>query len=56
MMVFSAIPNANYALAEKLPDNWNDAADINSLRSLDRSFVFPGICFISIMFLSFLNA
>ncbi|XP_021908464.1 uncharacterized protein LOC110822625 isoform X1 [Carica papaya] len=26
----------------KLPDNWNDAQDINSLRPLDRSFVFPG--------------
>ncbi|XP_002520139.2 uncharacterized protein LOC8287018 isoform X1 [Ricinus communis] len=26
----------------KLPDGWNNAPDINSLRSLDRSFVFPG--------------
>lgn len=26
----------------KLPDNWHDAPDINSFRSLDRSFVFPG--------------
>ncbi|VVA27727.1 PREDICTED: ZEAMMB73_Zm00001d001834 [Prunus dulcis] len=27
---------------KELPDNWNDAPDIHSLRSLDRSFVFPG--------------
>ncbi|KAM0965036.1 hypothetical protein ACFX2C_021001 [Malus domestica] len=27
---------------KELPDNWNDAPDIQSLRSLDRSFVFPG--------------
>ncbi|XP_048318479.2 uncharacterized protein LOC107428854 [Ziziphus jujuba] len=27
---------------KKLPGNWNDVADINSLRSLDRPFVFPG--------------
>ncbi|XP_042049076.1 uncharacterized protein LOC121794799 isoform X2 [Salvia splendens] len=26
----------------KVPDNWNEASDILSLRSLDRSFVFPG--------------
>ncbi|GAV68587.1 hypothetical protein CFOL_v3_12090 [Cephalotus follicularis] len=26
----------------KLPDNWSDAPDIHSLRSHDRSFVFPG--------------
>ncbi|XP_050374315.1 uncharacterized protein LOC126791863 [Argentina anserina] len=25
-----------------LPENWNDAPDIQSLRSMDRSFVFPG--------------
>uniref|UniRef100_A0A2P2K9Y8 Uncharacterized protein MANES_05G096500 n=1 Tax=Rhizophora mucronata TaxID=61149 RepID=A0A2P2K9Y8_RHIMU len=25
-----------------LPDTWNDVADISSLQSLDRSFVFPG--------------
>ncbi|KAI3433073.1 uncharacterized protein J3R85_007267 [Psidium guajava] len=28
--------------SNKLPENWNDAPDVNSLRSLDRSFVFPG--------------
>lgn len=28
--------------SKKLPENWNDAPDIHSLRSLDRSFVFPG--------------
>lgn len=55
-MLFSSMHNANYALAEKLPGNWNDVADINSLRSLDRPFVFPGNCLLSIMFLSFLNA
>ncbi|KAL5826497.1 hypothetical protein ACOSQ3_018348 [Xanthoceras sorbifolium] len=27
---------------KELPDNWNDAPDIHSLNSLDRSFVFPG--------------
>ncbi|XP_048427851.1 uncharacterized protein LOC125471475 [Pyrus x bretschneideri] len=27
---------------KELPDNWNDAPDIQSLRPLDRSFVFPG--------------
>ncbi|KAF3431408.1 hypothetical protein FNV43_RR26139 [Rhamnella rubrinervis] len=27
---------------KKLPDNWQDAAEINSLRTLDRPFVFPG--------------
>ncbi|XP_061990855.1 uncharacterized protein LOC133709209 isoform X1 [Rosa rugosa] len=27
---------------KELPDNWNDAPDIQSLRSMDRSFVFPG--------------
>ncbi|XP_041015564.1 uncharacterized protein LOC121258220 isoform X1 [Juglans microcarpa x Juglans regia] len=26
----------------ELPDNWNDATDIHSLRKMDRSFVFPG--------------
>ncbi|XP_037492075.1 uncharacterized protein LOC105649777 isoform X2 [Jatropha curcas] len=26
----------------ELPDDWNNATDIHSLRSLDRSFVFPG--------------
>ncbi|KAL5553950.1 hypothetical protein UlMin_041351 [Ulmus minor] len=25
-----------------LPDNWNEASDIKSLRTLDRTFVFPG--------------
>ncbi|CAD5173353.1 unnamed protein product [Musa acuminata subsp. malaccensis] len=27
---------------KELPDNWADAADIQQLRSLDRSFIFPG--------------
>ncbi|XP_059446287.1 uncharacterized protein LOC132177835 [Corylus avellana] len=27
---------------KELPNSWNDAPDINSLRSIDRSFVFPG--------------
>ncbi|VFQ80199.1 unnamed protein product [Cuscuta campestris] len=27
---------------EELPDNWSEALDMTSLRSLDRSFVFPG--------------
>ncbi|CAL9072908.1 unnamed protein product, partial [Musa acuminata var. zebrina] len=27
---------------KELPDNWPDAADIQQLRSLDRSFIFPG--------------
>ncbi|XP_057949278.1 uncharacterized protein LOC131144579 [Malania oleifera] len=27
---------------KELPDNWNDAPDISSFRSLNRSFVFPG--------------
>ncbi|XP_042052911.1 uncharacterized protein LOC121798128 isoform X1 [Salvia splendens] len=27
---------------KEVPDNWNEASDILSLRSLDRSFVFPG--------------
>ncbi|WOL16085.1 hypothetical protein Cni_G24867 [Canna indica] len=27
---------------KELPDNWADAADILELRSLDRSFIFPG--------------
>ncbi|XP_042514546.1 uncharacterized protein LOC122089128 [Macadamia integrifolia] len=27
---------------KELPDNWTDAPDIHSLRSLNRSFVFPG--------------
>ncbi|KAG8366295.1 hypothetical protein BUALT_Bualt17G0061500 [Buddleja alternifolia] len=27
---------------EEIPDNWTDAPDIHSFRSLDRSFVFPG--------------
>ncbi|URE00316.1 hypothetical protein MUK42_06596 [Musa troglodytarum] len=27
---------------KELPDNWTDAADIQQLRSLDRSFIFPG--------------
>ncbi|XP_040372057.1 uncharacterized protein LOC112181461 isoform X1 [Rosa chinensis] len=27
---------------KELPDNWNDAPDIQSLHSMDRSFVFPG--------------
>ncbi|XP_042517783.1 uncharacterized protein LOC122091735 [Macadamia integrifolia] len=27
---------------KELPDNWTDAPDIHSLRSLDRSFIFPG--------------
>lgn len=31
-----------YIPAEELPDNWHEAADIQQLRSLDRSFVFPG--------------
>ncbi|KAJ8760845.1 hypothetical protein K2173_021883 [Erythroxylum novogranatense] len=26
----------------ELPETWNNAADIDSLRSLDRSFIFPG--------------
>ncbi|XP_058008827.1 uncharacterized protein LOC110668471 isoform X2 [Hevea brasiliensis] len=29
-------------LFHMLPDGWNNAPDIHSLRSLDRSFVFPG--------------
>lgn len=36
-------------LVEKLPDNWQDAADINSLRALDRPFVFPGNFFLNFM-------
>ncbi|KAI6686471.1 hypothetical protein NL676_032384 [Syzygium grande] len=28
--------------SKKLPENWIDAPDVHSLRSLDRSFVFPG--------------
>lgn len=39
------ISNAWFALVEELPNSWNDAPDINSLRSIDRSFVFPGIYF-----------
>lgn len=39
------ISNAGFTLVEELPDNWNDAPDIHSLRSMDRSFVFPGIYF-----------
>lgn len=27
---------------KELPDSWNDAPDIHSLRTMDRSFVFPG--------------
>ncbi|CAH9093029.1 unnamed protein product [Cuscuta europaea] len=27
---------------QEIPDNWSEAPDISSLRSLDRSFVFPG--------------
>lgn len=27
---------------KELPDNWSDAPDIQSLRSMDRSFIFPG--------------
>ncbi|KAK4598395.1 hypothetical protein RGQ29_015744 [Quercus rubra] len=27
---------------KELPDSWSDAPDIHSLRSMDRSFVFPG--------------
>lgn len=30
---------------EEVPENWTEASDILSLRSVDRSFVFPGILF-----------
>jgi hypothetical protein len=51
------ISNALFALVEELPDNWNDALDIHSLRSMDRSFVFPGIFFFldSLYFFSLLT-
>lgn len=38
-----------FILTEELPDNWADAADIQQLRSLDRSFIFPGSYFYSIL-------
>ncbi|XVF86005.1 hypothetical protein PTKIN_Ptkin17bG0166000 [Pterospermum kingtungense] len=34
--------NLDMPFVEDLPDDWNHAPDIRSLRSLDRSFVFPG--------------
>lgn len=39
------ISNAWFVFVEELPDSWSDAPDIHSLRSMDRSFVFPGILF-----------
>ena len=42
--VLFSISNDRYVLVEELPDNWRDAPDICSFRSLDRSFVFPGSC------------
>lgn len=32
----------NFIFIEDLPENWNHVTDIQSLRSLDRSFLFPG--------------
>jgi hypothetical protein len=43
-------------LAGELPDDWKNAPDIHSLRSLDRSFVFPGtIHFLNLLILSILT-
>lgn len=36
-------------ISERLPDDWSDAVDMKVFRSLDRSFVFPGILNFSLM-------
>ena len=48
--ILFSVPNTLYDLVEELPENWNDAQDIKSLRALDRSFVFPGNCFLNLPF------
>jgi hypothetical protein len=38
-----AIEITNYFFAlEELPEDWNEVCDMAQLRSLDRSFIFPG--------------
>lgn len=55
LMILSFISKARFIVLEELPDNWNDAPDIQSLRSMDRSFVFPGSFFLNLISLSFLT-
>jgi hypothetical protein len=39
------VANIHNLFTESLPDNWNDVSEMVQLRPLDRSFLFPGICF-----------
>ncbi|RVX02046.1 hypothetical protein CK203_025445 [Vitis vinifera] len=41
---YGTVWNSWVPVREGLPDNWRDAPDICSFRSLDRPFVFPGSC------------
>ena len=37
------VSNIHNLFTESIPDNWNDVSEMVQLRTLDRSFLFPGM-------------